>query len=644
MKNKKIKIWVGDFETITPQTKYYKKYKDTCVYLGGFIELYDDESNVKLFRSIKEFLHLLKLEYRSGIVYFHNLNFDGDFIYKFFIHNNIPYLENHKERKTGYHVVFLHNQVFQVIYNFTSKRNGRVFFHKIYFRCSYRLLSNSVEQLGKTYGIDKFSGDEDDDFYNNEPDSELSERFIQYLKNDIIIVKRALVDFEKGIEGIEGTDKMKRWYYILTIGSLSYKLQKKFAYDFSKKNNYKDAILKGMRLNEKELELANKFYYGGWTQFNQKVQYQNYKCKGVGIAIDINSAHPYGMTKLLPFGNIYKKEDFKKISEHKLVYYHLKVKRAECKYHEVLTLKNWKVKKEYDEYSEFGFINGRYCRDLKNFECYYLKEEWEILQNFYNFEGVKIIQEYWCNAEYYLKDYTETIYKLKVDNEKNSKKQTYKILLNAGYGKHAQRKDFKTYVLINKENLHKLKGEFVFRDKLYLIKHFEPLLEGEIEDIYILHLEREKLNEYGPNKLIASTITAYTRINLWNEILFYGPESFLYGDTDSIRVDTTLEKWNEGKKRLHNTAIGKFSLENIFSGIEVAGAKRYRIFDDKNKTIKIACSGFNKKYLKTMCEGDEIELFIKPEHFYENAKLSLKRCKNGSVLEHTDLQLKRLGV
>lgn len=49
-------------------------------------------------------------------------------------------------------------------------------------------------------------------FYDNEPDGKHSERFIQYLKNYIIILKRALIDFEKCLDTIKGIDKMKKWY------------------------------------------------------------------------------------------------------------------------------------------------------------------------------------------------------------------------------------------------------------------------------------------------------------------------------------------------------------------------------------------------------------------------------------------------
>ena len=264
-----------------------------------------------------------------------------------------------------------------------------------------------------------------------------------------------------------------------------------------------------------------------------------------------------------------------------------------------------------------------------------------MLKEFYDFEGVKIIQEYWCNAEYFLKEYIDVIYKLKVDNAKNSFGQTYKILLNSGYGKHAQRKDYNMFIMIKKDD-YKNEKEYVLNEVLFKIKNVEPLLKGEIDDMLVLTLERDKLNEYGPNKLIAATITSWTRILLWKEILHYGPENFLYGDTDSLRLDITKEKLEESMNRFHNTKIGRFGIENYFTSIEISGAKRYRMCD-KEKTIKFAFGGINKKYLKSILDENK-DIFTKPEQIYEDAKLSLKRCKNGSVLISSDLKVNKLGI
>lgn len=69
----KLKIWVGDLKSITPKTKN----NNTEMYLGGYVGFEDDETDIKIFKSIGEFMTMLKQEYASGICFFHNINFDG---------------------------------------------------------------------------------------------------------------------------------------------------------------------------------------------------------------------------------------------------------------------------------------------------------------------------------------------------------------------------------------------------------------------------------------------------------------------------------------------------------------------------------------------------------------------------------------
>ncbi|WP_283393086.1 hypothetical protein [Photobacterium phosphoreum] len=94
--------------------------------------------------------------------------------------------------------------------------------------------------------------------------------------------------------------------------------------------------------------------------------------------------------------------------------------------------------------------------------------------------------------------------------------------------------------------------------------------------------------------------------------------------------------------RFHDTKIGCFAIENFFNRIEISGAKRYRILDNK-KTIKYAFAGINKKYLKSILDDND-DIFTKPEQVYLNGKLSLKRCKSGSILESADLKVNRLRI
>lgn len=76
------KILVADFETATTKTKYFKDNNDTCIYLWNIQELDNDDTNA-LGTSIESFFEFLEFTNESATIYFHNLSFDGNFIYKY---------------------------------------------------------------------------------------------------------------------------------------------------------------------------------------------------------------------------------------------------------------------------------------------------------------------------------------------------------------------------------------------------------------------------------------------------------------------------------------------------------------------------------------------------------------------------------
>ena len=282
---RKLKIWVGDLKSITPKTDI-KNNNDTEMYLGGYIDLYEnDETMIKIFKTIDEFMTMLKQEYASGICFFHNLNFDGDFIYKYFISKNVPCLDNHKVRKAGYHVQFVESQIYEIIYNFTSKTNGKTFFHKIYFKCCWRFLSNDLKSIGNNYEIDKKLENNEEKFYDNKVEGNYSDRFMQYLKNDITILKKALINFDKGLNSIKNQDKMKKWYNYeeKDITNLVSQLRKKEIRETQKKI-YHNFIKRLETLNAEKNKLSKDF-----EDILAKGQKQNNLKKAVKITREINN-------------------------------------------------------------------------------------------------------------------------------------------------------------------------------------------------------------------------------------------------------------------------------------------------------------------------------------------------------------------
>ena len=200
-KTRKRAIYYADFETATSNTEYFKKHNDTCLNVG-YIEDADSD-NGTYFLTIWEMINWIKKQNRSCFVYFHNLSFDGDFILK--------WLAKNKFRAVNYDEVALPNefgflrQINKIYAIDLVLNNGRGEPLSIYFRCSLNILSSSVEALGQAVGISKHSEKTQiEAFYDVEPQGAIhlySQEYLDYLKRDVLIIKKAMAIFDSELSG-----------------------------------------------------------------------------------------------------------------------------------------------------------------------------------------------------------------------------------------------------------------------------------------------------------------------------------------------------------------------------------------------------------------------------------------------------------
>lgn len=625
-------IWVADFETTTANTKYYQENKDVCVVYGYMKQLYDD--NEYEFLNIQDMLDYLIIQGKGAMIYFHNLSFDGDFILKHITKTYKMYNELPRNRK-GFTTLRQQNNIYEITLQTWSKTANRVI--KLVFRCSYRILSAGVAALGKDVGLAKYTGDEQEDFYDVEPVSKISDlpkEYVEYCKRDVEIVKRSLLQFEESIEWLKGEWKFLKsfkWNGKLTASSISLKLQKSYVYDA-----YGKHITKGFKHTTKENDLASNFYFGGFTQFNSDYHDTEIKCKR-GVCIDINSAHPFSMTKKLPFGNTYDAdeitpEDLGYNGDNVLWFYEIYVENAESRYGGIACLANW-VKINNSRVLEKHEIKYRYVFNLRDFTCYYMKEEWELMNKFYEFEGVVIKKKYWMFAKPFLKEFVDKMYKFKSDFKKDGKgglSNTFKIILNSGYGIHAKRNDFKEYyVCKDKKEYDKLKPftRFYFNKKEYMVSNTDSTIHL-LENQYIRIVERVELPKAN-NKFIASAITAYSRIYLLEHILKFGVKNVLYADTDSIYVRDYKGELSD-YAWIDKYELGAWDVECEYTKFLVKGAKVYYA-KKGNDFVKSKYSGVNSKWLKDNLSYDTFKCSV-----LRDAKLAMESCKSGKLLVTTD--------
>ena len=227
--------------------------------------------------SIDGFINWCANKKYNYTVYFHNLKFDGEYIFNYLLKNGYVLIKDKKERKDKTFTCLISGmgQFYSIEIYFTVG-NHRV--NKVTIYDSLKILNMSVDVIAKQFDlpINKLEIDYKEF---REIGHELTCEEVDYIRNDVEIMSRALdIMFKLGLTK-------------MTIGSCAL-------------HNYKDTI-KNFRIYYPELPLEldmdmRKSYKGGFTYLNPL-----YKEKEVsnGIVLDVNSLYPSVMKNAyLPFG------------------------------------------------------------------------------------------------------------------------------------------------------------------------------------------------------------------------------------------------------------------------------------------------------------------------------------------------------
>lgn len=706
-----------DFETTTSKTKYYQKHKDVMVQLWV---ARDYETGKVLGRGtkIEDFFSFLKSLQKNYIIYFHNLSWDGNFIYKYLAKTAILVNKMDVKRDNIWTLFFNGSDIYQIEYMYYCKsKNNKNVYHKLTFQCSYRMLSASIESLGKDLGLLKIQkGWNHEKMLNSEPKETIDDylktkngrNYVAYCENDTLIMREALATFQEGLTALSQIKDYDFYgykidlsfferfkiYNRLTIGSLGYDMQKHVIYhnpwlrenDGEKKfaKNISKEIKKGLMHSIQDNELSDYFYSGGFTQFNTLYRCNlnnitKLPCEN-GMSIDVNSMHPSSMTKKLPYGQIYDKSkdnwETMGLTEDKVIeWYVIEIDGFESKkgFGTFPVIANWvkkaKIlqrehakKQKYREFNQEHFDklwedfeinkinpNARYFSDYDGkMIMYYLKEEWEELQNCVVFHNPRIIKIYWNKAFNYSKLFIELLYSKRQEFKalkQDAKSLTYKILLNCSYGIHGKRAAYTSAYIC--DSLEQYEGldigsiiDIEIGDKVYphiVVNKSTKICK--IPNNYVVEIAPLNVKKAN-NKFIAAAICAYSRINLFSTIRIVGIPNSLYCDTDSIYIKNyDLETRNKlnSLNLIHKTELGKWDEEQEFSFITIIGAKRYEIFDKDGNKITSKCAGVAKTLLKGRdatfdnCDADGT---------LRGGSLKKEETPSGLVLIEKDIKLK----
>lgn len=266
-------IFVGDFETTVDEN-------DCRVWGWGLYDINNDLTDVGT--TIDNFFDKVFQLPTKTTLYFHNLKFDGEFIFYYLFENGFTHTNERKLENNQFSTLITFMGVFYAI---EIKYKGKEY--KIYD--SLKILSLPVKAISKAFGIEQLKGEID--YLKERPKGyELTEKEIAYIKNDVEIVGKALLYFFN--------QKLNK----MTQASNAF-------FDF------KDIIGKKrfeklfpVCSNDKELRQS---YKGGFTYVNPKFQD---KILESGVVLDVNSLYPSVMYNYpLPYGEpIYYEGEYKK--------------------------------------------------------------------------------------------------------------------------------------------------------------------------------------------------------------------------------------------------------------------------------------------------------------------------------------------
>ena len=396
MRRPKQETYCADYET-TPYEQYLVEGR-TRVYLWKLMGV-DNDVNVMGVDMESFISQLSKLD--GGLIYFHNLSFDGEFIIWWLLEHGYKYDEE-KRQKTFSSIIDDTGSIYSISICINAEMVWEI-------HCSYKLFPKSIKEIGEMVGIPKLNETHDyNEFKNYKSLEEVPEEEISYITNDVRIMV-ALIRYlkQKDIKG-------------LTMSSSAYKnwLQDKYLLAKNKMKKSPD---------EEVCEIVRKSYRGGITKVNPV--YAGIEFNDV-ISFDVNSLYPSVMyDNPMPIGD---GKIYKSIEEGKKDLRSLFIIVAFVQYGKVRTNKHAFI----GNTSGFSY-SRKYSYDdvLENKMIYLWEDEFELFKLVYDAQYTIIKVVGWKKANYVFKDYIDRWYDVKKNAKTETERSLAKLMLNSLYGK-----------------------------------------------------------------------------------------------------------------------------------------------------------------------------------------------------------------
>lgn len=262
--------WSADFETTTDP--------NDCRVWAYALSNIENPDEFVYGNSISDFFEWCYTAKQNYTLYFFNLKFDGSFIISWLLEAGFEYIEDKKDRRDMTFTTLITDMgQFYSIEIYFEVRPNKV--KKVKILDAMKIFPNfSVEKIAKGFDLPISKLKIDYNEYRSE-DHELTKQEIDYIRNDVEIVARALHEmFDAGLTK-------------MTIAS-------------DAMSNFKDHFNNFFRyfpeLPEEVDADIRMSYRGGFTYASDKY---TEKQMGSGCILDVNSLYPYCMkTKPMPYG------------------------------------------------------------------------------------------------------------------------------------------------------------------------------------------------------------------------------------------------------------------------------------------------------------------------------------------------------
>lgn len=582
-----MKKFTADFETSTPE--WLEQDEKARVWAWGVCEI-GNCNNITLGNNIDDFFKFISNPKENYELYFHNLKFDGEYIFYYLLTHGFKCIEDKKDiaPKTFTTLISDMGQFYtiEIYFDFKNKRKP----NKVKIYDSMKILNFSVDKIAKDFKLEEQKLELDYKTYREEGHI-LTPHECEYLKHDIVIMSKALdFIFKKGLTK-------------MTIGSNALA-------DFKKSISNFDSYFP--ILTEKD-ELIRQSYRGGWVYLNPIYKE---KLMEHGIVLDKNSMYPSQQYyEYLPYGDpIYFKDEYVLDK-----CYPLYIQLLSCSFKikpgklPTIQLKNTP-----------GFLANEYIEDtheeiitlcLTSVDLELFMRHYDIKDVVYHggfkFKRIKGLFknyiDYWMNE------------KINAEKEENGAlRATSKVMLNSLYGKLGL-------------NPH-VRGKY-------------PVLEGDVIK-YKMYEAKMRDPIYCA---AASFITAYARYDIITTsqkirdytLEKYGKDYYIYSDTDSIKcLELSIDELKQFME-IDDYKLGAYKCESKWRKAKFLRQKCY-IEEDYEGNIHSTIAGMPKKLGKYVNFDNFTKGFsIKAEDKnIQDKKLKFMHVPGGVILADTDFTIK----